>query len=85
MEYEYKNKSDEELVREASTNDSSDMDGYGTGSGFVFLGAKEGRGATAELIRRLKNSINFSSWAMIILTIILVIFTAVLVWQGLKW
>jgi len=37
-----------------------------------------------EMMRRLKNSMNFSSVVMIILTIILVIFTGVLIWQGLK-
>lgn len=37
-----------------------------------------------EMMRRLKNSINFSSLVMIVLTIILVIFTGILIWQGFK-
>jgi len=43
-----------------------------------------GRTASVEMMRRLKNSINFSSWVMIVLTIFLVIFTAILIWQGFK-
>ncbi len=37
-----------------------------------------------EMMFRLKKSIDFSSWAMIVLTIILVIFTGILIWQGVK-
>ena len=40
--------------------------------------------AAVEMMRRLKNSINFSSWVMIALTVLLVVFTAVLIWQGFK-
>ena len=40
--------------------------------------------ASVEMMRRLKNSTNFSSWAMITLTIILVVFTGILIWQGFK-
>lgn len=40
--------------------------------------------ASNEMMRRLKNSTNFSSWVMIALTIILVILTGVLIWQGFK-
>lgn len=43
-----------------------------------------GQGPSVEMMRRLKNSMNFSSWVMIILTIVLVIFTAVLIWQGIE-
>lgn len=43
-----------------------------------------GQGPTVEMMRRLKNSIDFSSWAMIALTIILIFFTAILIWQGLN-
>ncbi len=42
------------------------------------------RGASVEMMRRLKNSTDFSSWAMTSLTIILVVFTGVLIWQGFK-
>lgn len=38
--------------------------------------------ASVEMMRRLKNSTDFSSWVMIALTIILVVFTGVLIWQG---
>ena len=40
--------------------------------------------AQIEMMRRLKNSTKFSSWVMIILTIVLVIFTAILIWQGIN-
>jgi len=42
------------------------------------------RGASVEMMRRLKNSMNFSSGVMVVLTIILVIFTGILIWQGFK-
>jgi len=47
------------------------------------IGAR-GLTASVEMMRRLKNSINFSSWVMITLTAILIIFTGVLIWQGFK-
>ena len=46
------------------------------GSGVKF------RSAQIKAMLRLKNSMNFSSAVMIILTIILVILTGVLIWQG---
>lgn len=45
------------------------------------IGAR-GLSAQVEMMRRLKNSNDFSSRTMIVLTVILVIFTAVLIWQG---
>jgi len=42
-----------------------------------------GRMISIEMMRRLKNSINFSSWVIVVLTIILVIFTGILIWQGI--
>ena len=47
------------------------------------IGAR-GLMAQVEMMRRLKNSMNFSGWVIIILTVILVIFTGVLIWQGFK-
>ena len=38
--------------------------------------------AQLEMMRRLKNSMHFSGWVMIVLTVILVIFTGILIWQG---
>lgn len=81
----YKNKSDEELVNEASQIDTSDMNNSKTDTMFVFTGAKEGRGASAELLRRLKNSIQdlsnttsfYSKW-LIILTIAITFMTFIL-------
>ena len=43
-----------------------------------------GRTNSIEMMRRFKNSNNFSSRVMIVLTIILVIFTSILIWQGFK-
>lgn len=40
--------------------------------------------ASVEMMRRLKNSTDYSSRVMIVLTIILVILTLVLIWQGYK-
>ena len=38
--------------------------------------------STVEMMRRLKNSINFTSWVMIGLTIVLIILTVVLIPEG---
>ena len=40
--------------------------------------------ASVEMMRRLKNSTDYSSKMMIVLTIILVFLTVVLIWQGFK-
>ena len=37
-----------------------------------------------DSVKDLNKSTKFSSWMMIILTIILVIFTSILIWQGFK-
>jgi len=50
----FKNKTDEELVSQAGQADSDAEDKIGL---LIDSRRKEGRGATAELIRRLKNSI----------------------------
>ena len=44
--------------------------------------AVRGLSASIEMMRRLKNSTDFSSWVMIGLTFVLVILTLVLIWQG---
>jgi len=40
--------------------------------------------ASVEMMRRLKNATDYSSRVIIVLTVILVILTAVLIWQGFK-
>lgn len=64
------NLTDKELVKQAGEHP------------YTISGTARAQSAPVEMMRRLKNSINFSSWAMIALTIILIIFTAVLIWQG---
>ena len=72
---DYKDKKDEELVSEAGFADTTDSGK----SAFLWPGSKEGRGAMAELIRRLKDSIEklneataFYSKIIIKLTLVLV-------------
>ena len=85
---EYKDKTDEELVSEAGRADTTDSDS--ARSSLIWQGAKEGRGAMAELLRRLRNSIekldgttSFYSKIIIVLTVVLVILTLVLVFLTL--
>ncbi|MEK7136059.1 MAG: hypothetical protein AAB821_00485 [Patescibacteria group bacterium] len=40
--------------------------------------------ASNEMMRRLKDSTDYSSRVMIVLTIILIILTGILIWQGFK-
>jgi len=69
---DYKNKKDNELVELASEGI------IGTSSGCKYQGAQ------LEMMRRLKNSTKASNIIMIILTVVLVVFTGVLIWQGFK-